>query len=106
MRRNRGWFDYASWCLGLTSAAAAVFVFAGFLLIGFARPAQALPSYARQTGQPCGTCHTDFAGLTPYGRLFKLGVHRGRRPVPADTLPRLRVQQWKVHSATASEKPT
>src|SRR5277367_3135338 len=35
--------------------------------------ANALPSYARQTGQPCGTCHTDFAGLTPYGRLFKIG---------------------------------
>jgi hypothetical protein len=36
------------------------------------RPAQALPSFARQTGQPCGTCHTDFPGLTPYGRRFKL----------------------------------
>jgi hypothetical protein len=35
--------------------------------------ANALPSYARQTGQPCGTCHTDYPGLTPYGRLFKLG---------------------------------
>jgi len=34
--------------------------------------AHALPSFARQTGQPCGTCHTDFPGLTPYGRLFKL----------------------------------
>ena len=36
-------------------------------------PANALPSFARQTGQPCGTCHTDYPGLTPYGRLFKLG---------------------------------
>src|ERR1700722_18789883 len=35
-------------------------------------PAQALPSFARQTGQPCGTCHTDFPALTPYGRRFKL----------------------------------
>jgi hypothetical protein len=42
------------------------------LIIGCAPPAKALPSYARQTGQPCGTCHTDFAGLTPYGRLFKI----------------------------------
>src|SRR5271169_1554555 len=73
MWRNRARSDYTSWCLGLTSAAMAVCALAGFLLIGFARPAQALPSYARQTGQPCGTCHTDFAGLTPYGRLFKLG---------------------------------
>jgi hypothetical protein len=35
-------------------------------------PAQALPSFARQTGQPCGTCHTDFPALTPFGRRFKL----------------------------------
>jgi hypothetical protein len=40
--------------------------------IGLSRPAQALPSFARQTGQPCGTCHTDYPGLTPYGRLFKM----------------------------------
>jgi hypothetical protein len=40
--------------------------------IGLSQPAQALPSFARQTGQPCGTCHTDYPGLTPYGRLFKL----------------------------------
>ena len=39
-------------------------------------PANALPSYARQTGQPCGTCHTDFAGLTPYGRLFRFRATR------------------------------
>ena len=65
--------DHVTRSLGLTSASVAVFALGGFLLIGFAPPAQALPSYARQTGQPCGTCHTDFAGLTPYGRLFKIG---------------------------------
>src|ERR1017187_8672563 len=48
-------------------------VLAALTIIGFTQPAQALPSFARQTGQPCGTCHTDFPGLTPYGRLFKLG---------------------------------
>src|SRR5476649_616971 len=53
-------------------AAVAVVVLAGYLTIGFAPPAQALPSFARQTGQPCGTCHTDFPALTPYGRRFKL----------------------------------
>ena len=36
------------------------------------RPAQALPSYARQTGQECAACHNGFPELTPYGRLFKL----------------------------------
>jgi len=35
-------------------------------------PASALPSFARQTGQPCGACHTGFPQLTPYGREFKL----------------------------------
>lgn len=36
-----------------------------------ARPAAALPSYARQTGQECAACHNGFPELTPYGRLFK-----------------------------------
>jgi hypothetical protein len=36
------------------------------------RTAQALPSFARQTGQPCGQCHNAFPELTPYGRRFKL----------------------------------
>jgi hypothetical protein len=35
--------------------------------------ASALPSFARQTGQPCATCHTAFPELTPFGRQFKLG---------------------------------
>jgi hypothetical protein len=34
--------------------------------------ASAVPSYARQTGQPCATCHTAFLELTPFGREFKL----------------------------------
>jgi hypothetical protein len=42
------------------------------LTLGTTSPATALPSFARQTGQPCGTCHTDFPALTPYGRRFKL----------------------------------
>jgi hypothetical protein len=53
-------------------ALAAVVVLTGFLTIGFAQPVQAIPSFARQTGQPCGTCHTDFPFLTPFGRRFKL----------------------------------
>src|SRR5579883_2295739 len=36
------------------------------------RPAEALPSFARQTGQECAACHNGFPELTPYGRLFKL----------------------------------
>jgi hypothetical protein len=45
---------------------------AALLTIGTAPVAHALPSFARQTGQPCGTCHTSFPGLTPFGRRFKL----------------------------------
>lgn len=41
----------------------------------FASPAQALPSYARQTGSDCASCHIGAFGpqLTPYGMQFKLG---------------------------------
>ena len=56
----------------LARVAIAVFVGA-YLTIDFTPSAQALPSFARQTGQPCGSCHTDFFGLTPYGRRFKIG---------------------------------
>ena len=52
--------------------AAVVAAAAGLLTIS-AGPAEALPSYARQTGQPCATCHTAFPELTPYGRRFKIG---------------------------------
>ena len=69
-------------------SAAAVLLLAGFLTIGYAPPAEALPSYARQTGQPCGTCHTDFAGLTPYGRLFKIqGYTTGGGPYRTTLFP-------------------
>jgi hypothetical protein len=36
-------------------------------------PASAVPSFARQTGQPCAASHTAFPELTPFGRRFKLG---------------------------------
>jgi hypothetical protein len=34
--------------------------------------AYAVPSFARQTGQSCDSCHTVFPQLTPFGREFKL----------------------------------
>src|SRR5579862_5011736 len=45
-------------------------VVSGLALV--AEPAQAVPSFARQTGQPCASCHTAFPELTPFGRRFKL----------------------------------
>jgi hypothetical protein len=42
-------------------------------LIAAAAPnAYAVPSFARQTGLPCSSCHTTIPELTPFGRLFKL----------------------------------
>jgi hypothetical protein len=56
--------------LGVLAVAAVTALVFG---VGGISPAVALPSFARQTGQPCGACHTEFPGLTPYGRRFKLG---------------------------------
>jgi hypothetical protein len=48
------------------------------LLIGAmllaARPAEAIPAFAQQTGQPCTACHIGAFGpqLTPTGRAFKI----------------------------------
>jgi hypothetical protein len=56
-------------CGGVASFAAVV-IGVGVLI----KPptASAVPSFARQTGQPCATCHTAFPELTPFGRRFKL----------------------------------
>jgi hypothetical protein len=43
-------------------------------------PAQAVPAFAVQTGQPCQQCHVGGFGpqLTPYGRTFKLNGYTQR----------------------------
>ena len=44
-----------------------------FVATGVHAPsARAVPSYARQTGFPCRSCHTTPPELTPLGRTFKL----------------------------------
>ncbi len=46
---------------------------------------QAVPSFARQTGQNCVACHAggQFPELTPYGRVFKMtGYTIGQRTIP------------------------
>ena len=35
--------------------------------------AEAVPSFARQTGLECATCHFSWLELSPIGRQFKLG---------------------------------
>jgi hypothetical protein len=63
--------------------------------------AHAVPSFARQTGQNCVTCHAggQFPELTPFGRLFKLtGYTIGTHGVPLSVMG--------VGSFTKSSKPT
>jgi hypothetical protein len=43
-----------------------------FLIALFVSSARAVPSYSRQTGMPCATCHYTPPELTPFGRTFKL----------------------------------
>jgi hypothetical protein len=47
-------------------------VLAALLLTLFKPEAHAVPSYSRQTGLPCASCHFAPPELTPFGRKFKL----------------------------------
>src|SRR3984893_8905966 len=73
-------------------AALPVLAVAAACIMG-ARPVQALPSYARQTGQQCAACHNGFPELTPYGRQFKLNGYTWtaatshRPPIAAIAIP-------------------
>ena len=63
-----------------------------------ATPAFAVPSYSRQTGEPCTSCHVGAYGpqLTPHGRAFKLGGYSdGKTVVP---LSATAVASW-THTA-------
>jgi hypothetical protein len=70
--RGRGYLVFSPRQLGGIARLGAAALLAFLAMIDLTEPAHALPSFARQTGQPCGTCHTDFPALTPFGRRFKL----------------------------------
>jgi hypothetical protein len=87
-----------------------------FVLALYAPAAQAVPSFARQTGMACAACHTVYPELTPFGREFKLngyvtdnlkqikGVTMERREtLSLNSLPPLSVmlQVSYTHTATA-----
>lgn len=60
--------------------------------------AQAVPSFARQTGQNCVACHAggNFPELTPYGRNFKLtGYTIGTRGLPLAVMGVVSVNKTK-----------
>src|SRR6202045_2840988 len=55
----------------LIKALGPIFVIAWLLIVS--KPeARAVPSYSRQTGLPCASCHFAPPELTPFGRKFKL----------------------------------
>ena len=54
------------------------------LLLLTPRPAQAVPSFARQTGFECVTCHFSWPELTSVGRQFKLGGYTLMREVKGE----------------------
>ena len=55
----------------------------GLLCLGFT-DAQAVPSFARQTGMDCTTCHMSWLELTTIGRRFKLGGYQLMKSMPDD----------------------
>jgi len=54
------------------AAVAAALVLVALAALPPAGGVRALPSFARQTGLSCNTCHIVFPELTPFGRDFKL----------------------------------
>lgn len=56
----------------LRRAALAVIGLGGAAVLVASTPAEAVPSFARQTGFACEACHTVFPELTPFGRRFKI----------------------------------
>ena len=78
----------------------------GLVLILLQGHAQAIPTFARQTGQNCIACHAggQFPELTPFGRMFKLtGYTIGQRPdVP---LSAMAVGSFTRTSNTSSDTP-
>lgn len=69
--------------------------------------AEALPAFARQTGQNCVSCHAggQFPELTPYGRMFKLtGYTIGSRNVPLSVMGV--VAYAKVANTSKSDDPS
>jgi len=59
------------------------------LLVISSLPAQALPRFARQTGEECAACHIGAFGpqLTPHGMQFKLGGYTDSNGDEMDMLP-------------------
>ena len=68
--------------------------------------ASAVPSFARQTGQPCATCHTAFPELTPFGRRFKLNGYTLGGGLTFEEAPPLAAMLIPTFSHTARNQDT
>ena len=91
--------------LARRAGSAAAFLFVVFALFFSATPAQALPSFARQTGMVCTACHIGAFGpqLNDYGRQFKLnGYVWGDAEV---TVPALSAMLLASYNHTAKGQP-
>lgn len=81
---------------GLAGAGAAA-VILGLVVFAAPQRADALPSYARQTGLACGSCHVSPAGggpRTAFGKAFAANGHK----VPSAAKP----GQAAVHGGASS----
>jgi len=80
---------------------------AGFLAM--TKPAQAIPAFGQQTGQPCTACHIGSFGpqLTPLGRAFKIGgyTQRGGEGWAADVPLSLMIQTSFNNTGAAQNPP-
>lgn len=73
MSNKAGSASYVMWLVRCSGTARAYLVFwAVFGLTMFTQTAQAVPSFARQTGLECTSCHTSYPQLNALGRSFKL----------------------------------
>ncbi|MHB8423536.1 MAG: cytochrome C [Gammaproteobacteria bacterium] len=76
-------------------------------------PAQAVPSFARQTGMSCNACHTVPPQLTAFGRYFKLHgyvlgpnkLHGGSAKLNIDKFPPLSAMMLLSDTVTRSTQP-
>ncbi len=85
----------------------ALFAFLAAALIGTAcaGPAQAIPAFARQTGQECSACHTTIPQLTDFGRQFKMnGYTMVVNPKVMNRFTALFIGGF-THTATAQDQP-
>ena len=68
----------------------------------FCEAGYAVPSFKRQTGMSCTTCHTSFPELTPFGRIFKLNGYTYSIEDPSKWTPPLAAAVKVSYTALAS----